>query len=149
MEKYFNHTSGLFFKNLTEEETKWLEHVLALDRVEDADELEKTIPGVDPEWDWPGFEGSVHTGEDTPCLWVYTREDCDCIDNITALLQAFIQRFRPTEVASFTWAGTCDRPLAEEFGGGWVTVTATLIESGDTWAALKDAVGRLKAQGHN
>jgi hypothetical protein len=149
MADYFAQFSALFFEKLTQEEEAWLKHMLSLDSENDAIELEATLPGVDLEYGWPGFDGSIDREVD-PRLWVRS-EDSFCPENVAALLQAFILRFRPTDIVSFTWAGVCSRPVAGEFGGGWAVVSADDIVFGNTWdaatAARKKMIARATEKG--
>jgi hypothetical protein len=141
MADYFNQFSALFFEKLTQKEETWLKHMLSLDGETDAAELETTLPGVDLEYGWPGFDGSIDRESD-PRLWVRS-EDSFCPENIAALLQAFIRLFRPTEIVSFTWAGVCSRPVAGEFGGGWAVVSSKKVVFGNTWDAATAEVKRM------
>jgi hypothetical protein len=135
--------SALFFEKLTQEEEAWLKHMLSLDGETDAVELKAQLPGVDLEYGWPGFDGSIYS--EGPSLWVRSDESFGP-ENVAALLQAFIRLFRPSEIVSFTWAGVCSRPIAGEFGGGWAVVSSKKIMFGNTWDAATAATKKMASQ---
>ena len=59
-------------------------------------------------------------------LWVYAEESGNP-DNVAWLVQKFLKKFRPDQCWSLTYATTCSKPRAGEFGGGAVFVTADAI----------------------
>ncbi len=49
------------------------------------------------------------------------------------LVQKFLKQFAPNDSWSLTWATTCSKPRAGEFGGGAVFVTASDIKWNDSY----------------
>lgn len=95
----------------------------------------------DPCWDSLGFEYRFH---DDPGeggwgrhLWLYA-EECGNPDNAAHLVQKFLKQFRPDQWWSITYATTCSKPRAGEFGGGAIFVTADKI----AWQNAYDFVAR-------
>jgi len=72
---------------------------------------------------------------DGESLWVC--DDGGDIEETVRLIQTFFRRWRPHEVASITFAFTCDKPRVDAFGGGAVVFNAERAEWIDTgaWAA--------------
>lgn len=87
---------------------------------------------------WPSFSWKVDRGE----WWIYCEESCNT-DHIVSALQAFLAEFRPKFVFQMTYANTCSKMLCEEFGGGWLVVTATGWDSGSTYDAVSKAAKRM------
>jgi len=129
---------------LTPEEEAWLRAQLQLIAVHGEDENE--IDSYDDEraWDaeWSGprflrgdpdhdemagfeheFGGDRSSGERGRHLWFHA-EEYGNPDDVASLVQEFLKQFRPGECWSLTWAATCSRPVAGEFGGGAIFVTA-------------------------
>lgn len=77
-----------------------------------------------------GFEYEFHDDDSAGgwgChLWLYT-EESGSPERVAHLVQKFLRRFRPNESWSLTYATTCSKPRAGEFGGGAVFVTADAI----------------------
>lgn len=134
MANYYTQFSEVI-PNLTEEEKAWLERALQdTDLLSDNEELE-----------WENAFGDIfehgvqfeHQFIENPnssygnYLWVHASEGC--VEELIALVQAFLARFRPTESWFMSWAATCSKPRVGEFGGGWAVVTADNVESGTTW----------------
>ena len=139
--------------HLTEEETEWLKAQFEMIWVYGEKEYhEKHVPEefhkVEPDWigyrayreledhdcEADGVLGFEHefTGDDSDedwgrHLWIYSVEFGDT-ERVAYVIQKFLQRFRPGECWSMTWAETCSKPRVGEFGGGGVFVTAESIE---------------------
>jgi hypothetical protein len=107
--------------------------------VDDADEDEwhgcrawRDMEGYDPDDGEPiGFEYEFHDDHDTPDgwgrhLWLHT-EEAGHPERAAHLVQKFLRQFRPKECWSLTYATTCSKARAGEFGGGAVFVTADKI----------------------
>jgi hypothetical protein len=78
-----------------------------------------------------GFEYEFHDGSESADgwgrhLWLYT-EESGSPERVAHLVQKFLRRFRPKESWSLTYATTCSKPRAGEFGGGAVFITADAI----------------------
>ena len=141
--------------HLTAEEEDWLRQQLQFIYVFDGVELtENQLPSDADlqkadwmgcrEWrDMPdyeedyevGFQYAFHDDHGPPDrrgrhLWVYDEEQGDPW-RIAYLVQKFLQRFRPDECWSITYALTCSKPRAREFGGGGIFVTAAEIITQD------------------
>ena len=84
----------------------------------------------DPNWDGLGFEYSFHDDHDVGGwgrhLWLYT-EGWGNPSNAAWLVRKFLKKFRPDQCWGLTYATTCSKPRAGEFGGGAVFVTADKI----------------------
>ena len=151
--------------NLSEPEEAWLKDQLQPIRVfGDKEHPEDAVPAEladtdadwtgarylrdktdhDPDWDALGFEYSFHDDHDTEGwgrhLWVYA-EESGCPDNIAWLAQKFLRKFRPDQCWSLTYATTCSKPRAGEFGGGAVFVTADTIR----WENAYDFIENQRA----
>lgn len=70
-------------------------------------------------YDWPGFRFQFEDND----LWIYTEEYGD-LDNLSLIMEAFLEKFRPKDQFVLTWAETCSKPRPSEFGGGRMRVTA-------------------------
>ncbi len=71
-------------------------------------------------------------------LWVYSDEH-GSIDQVAWLVQKFLRQFRPRDCWTLTYAATCSRPRAGEFGGGAVIVTASEIHWEDAHSIAENA----------
>jgi hypothetical protein len=148
---------------LTEAEEAWLKGQLQLIKVfGDREYAEEGVPAelADQEADWEGarflrndknynFEWDQLGFEYAFCpadeggrdgwgrhLWLYA-EEWGNPDHVAWLIRGFLQKFRPTECWSMTYATTCSRPRVGEFGGGAVFVTAKRVVylNAENWAA--------------
>jgi len=140
--------------HLTAEEERWLREQLESvcvfgDREYAQDELPSDLDAADADWSgcraWRdleghdpddgemiGFECEFHADQDTPDgwgrhLWLHAEEGAD-LERIAHLVQKFLKHFRPDQCWSLTYATTCSKPRAGEFGGGAVFVTADQVE---------------------
>jgi len=101
----------------------------------------RDLPEYDTEDGDPvGFEYEF-LGDDDPdgksrYLWFHV-EESGYPDRVAHLVQKFLQRFRPDQYWTLSYATTCSKPRAGEFGGGCVFVTATKIEWCTTWDFLE------------
>lgn len=82
-----------------------------------------------------GFQYAFHDGHGLPIdrgryLWVYDEEQGDPW-RVAHLVQKFLQTFRPDQCWSITYALSCSKPRAREFGGGGIFVTAAEIRTYD------------------
>jgi hypothetical protein len=81
----------------------------------------------DPAWDCLDFYYAFHDDREVDGwgrhLWVYSEEHGNA-DNVAWLVQKFLKQFRPDQCWSLTYANTCSKPRAGEFGGGAIFVTA-------------------------
>lgn len=142
---YSQFSEGMF-ENLTPEEEKWITEVLEVDD-EDAEKVQKLLGDIqfDAEM-WPGFRYKIEAEREVRYLWLYSDEYV-CSDNVIAFLQAFIRKFRPDAVVSFTWADYCSRLRVGEFGGGWGVVTAEKYETGSAFGEVARIMKELSAGG--
>ncbi len=51
-------------------------------------------------------------------------EECANPKQVAAVLEAYLRRFHPTGVLTFSWAYTCSKMRSDNFGGGAAVVTA-------------------------
>jgi hypothetical protein len=75
-------------------------------------------------------------------LWVHS-DDTGSVDQVIALVQYFLSRFRPITAIGFSWAYTCSKPRVDSFGGGAAYVTATRVAHVNTtvWLAAQAEQG--------
>lgn len=99
---------------LTQEEHDWIHERLA-DPDEDAPWYDLDAGGL-------GFDYSL----EATVLHVYA-EDVGNLETLGLFVQAFLAKFRPKDVWSISWANTCNKMRAGEFGGGAMVVSAKNI----------------------
>lgn len=93
---------------------------------------------IDEQWDYMDFQFSLEPTRDdadgVAALWLYAEESGDP-DQVAAVLEEFLKKFRPTGVITFSWAYTCSKLRVNEFGGGAAVVTAdgTSILDAQSW----------------
>ncbi len=82
-------------------------------------------------WDCLDFEWSIKSNE----LWLYA-EESGSPEQVAAVLEAYLAKFNPTGVITFSWAFTCSKLRPNEFGGGAAVITAggTTFLDAQTWA---------------
>lgn len=90
------------------------------------------------EWDCFDFEWSIQpvsprNPDQVGALWIYA-DVSGSPDQVAAFLQMYLQKFDPRGALWFSWAYTCSKMRANEFGGGAVVVTA----SGSTFIDVQD-----------
>ena len=106
-------------------------------------------PDHDPQWDSLGFEYVFHDDHDKGGwgrhLWFYTEGWGDA-SNVAWLVQKFLKKFRPDQCWSLTYATTCSKPRAGEFGGGAVFVTADEIKWQNAYDFIEDQRAAFKAK---
>lgn len=143
MANNYTQFSEVMFENLTAEEEKWITEILETD-----DGAEKVLELLgDIQFDeemWPGFEFKIGEERAGRYLWLYSDEYV-CSNNVIAFLQAFIRKFRPDAIVSFTWADYCSRLRVGEFGGGWGVVSAERYETGSTFGEAARIVEEFSA----
>ena len=99
-------------------------------------------PDFDSDSEVLGFKFAFH-GEHDPHdawgrhLWIYAEESGDPT-HVAWLVRKFLARFRPDESWSLTFATTCSKLRAGEFGGGAVFVTAHGIQSQDSYIFVEN-----------
>jgi hypothetical protein len=162
--------------NLTEAEETWMKEQLQPIRVfGDNEYLEDAVPAAregtdadwtgvrflrdktdhDSQWDALGFEYNFcddpDPGRDPSTgwgrhLWCYA-EDWGNPSNVAWLVQKFLKKFRPGQCWALTYATTCSKPRAGQFGGGAVFVTAKTIcwQDGGDFIQRKRAAFEAKA----
>lgn len=111
------------------------------------------IEGLRKEWSYQGFEWSITPTADTTDhvadLWLHADESGEP-EQVAAFLRAYLKKFIPGGSLWFSWAYTCSKMRANEFGGGAAVVTAdrvTIFDSQD-WASRRAAlaVKRLRTR---
>lgn len=93
---------------------------------------------IDEQWEYLDFQWSIEPAHDDAhigALWIYAEESGNP-DQVATVLELFLQKFRPTGVITFSWAYTCSKLRANEFGGGAAVVTAdgTKVLDAQSWA---------------
>ena len=132
--------------NLSQQEEAWLKDFLS--RPDDQDfenwsEEKKAAwfkeHDVDDLYDWPGFEYRFNETEDWGrYLWIYA-EEFGSTRLVGMAVQAFLKKFRTKDCFTLSYAATCSKLRAGEFGGGAIFVTAGGIDEMDSadWACEK------------
>lgn len=68
-------------------------------------------------------------------LWIYSEDNCD-LEMLAGILMEFQKKFEVKEAIIVSWAYTCSKPRAGEFGGG-----AFLIQGGkDKWIDARSSL---------
>ena len=161
--------------NLTEPEEAWLKEQLQLvcifgDKEYPADEdgypigNPEEVANQDPDWVIPrflrdhkddledneqGFCTEFHDDHDKAGwghhLWLYA-EECGDPDNVACLVRKFLKMFRPNDYWVLTYAATCSKPRAGEFGGGAVFVTADEIKGQNAYGFVEQERAAFEAK---
>lgn len=130
---------------LSEEEAEWLTNVLSAEDWNEIDmeELKNGFGLVLPEYliYWPGFEWSIENGN----LWMGSHEEFD-LDNLIAIFQAFLKKFRPDEVIAIHWAYACSKLRPGEFGGGVAVIAAHDVRVGDICDLEAQLIAEMKGE---
>ncbi len=142
--------------NLTAEESAWLGHQLepiavinGTEYPEDDDavrnrETEPSYQGLrflrdyedlNDDADVQGFQ-IEYQADDTNYAWFSAEANGDA-DRLAHLIQKFLKRFRPDQCWSLSYATTCSKLRAGEFGGGAVFVTAAEIRWQSSYAFVE------------
>ena len=141
--------------NLKQEEEAWLKDFLA--RPEESEfeswtdeqrEAWLKEHDVDDLYDWPGFEYRFNETEDWGrYLWIYA-EELGSTRLVGMAVQAFLKTFRPKDCFTLSYAATCSKLRAGEFGGGAIFVTADSIDEMDSadWACEKMKIRKSRAK---
>ena len=69
-----------------------------------------------------GFEFAFEQGGEAGDRLRLFAEEQGEVEPVADMLQAFLQRFRPTQEVALTWACTCSRPRPDTFSGGGVVI---------------------------
>lgn len=137
----------------TEDAVTWChESLTALDRLlhegmpAASEAFDKSLAGLiaqaeREEWDHLGFEWSItgsHDKAHVAELWLHA-DEVGTPENLAAFLRAYLAKFDPTGSLWFSWAATCSKMRANEFGGGAVVVTANRVTFLDVqdWATRR------------
>lgn len=97
--------------------------------------------------EWPGFEFEFgHRANVGQRLWVCA-EAIGNVDAAGRVVQAFLERFRPNDRFAPTYATTCSKLRAGEFGGGALFIAADRIERMDSHGWLEAKVLEWSAHG--
>lgn len=134
-------------EGLTAEESSWLKRILVPVRdYEDQATYARAVAWIQEEigindelrqQSWPSF---AYEFEDDGRTLALTDDGGEAVlDDVVALVQAFLKRFRPGETFGFEWALTCTRPIRGEFGGGAALIRADSIEFCNTGTWLSQA----------
>lgn len=98
-------------ENLTKPQIKWLGKLLNMEYTE---ELQETLESKEDIDMWPNFDHTLSGMDKT--LWISSEGEGDCYQ-AALLVYAFLKKFRPKEVFSFSAAFTCSKLRLDEFGG--------------------------------
>lgn len=94
---------------------------------------------IKEEWEYFDAQWSIERARDETaavgelCLFA---EEAGCPEQVAAVLEAYLKKFHPTGVVTFSWAYTCSKLRVNEFGGGAAVVTAerTTFLDAQSWA---------------
>jgi hypothetical protein len=121
----------------SDEEVAWVRRQLDED-------LESERDWELPEDEFLGFDWQIlDEPAETRRLSLYAEESGDPLA-VGRFVQAYLKRFQPEGSFVLTYACTCDKPRAGEFGGGALFVTSKSIDSFDAhdWLAERARAGR-------
>jgi len=118
--------------NLTVKEAAWLDRQLETDTKANCPVFLRDFKDRDPYDTDCGFAYSFEECGDRRYLWISSAEGSN-VDCAARLVQKFLKRFRPDQCWSLTYAETCSKLRAGEFGGGAVFVTADKISHLNTY----------------
>lgn len=128
-------------ENIPEEAKPWIREVLGADG-EDVPALLGLQEGHGLDLDqWPEFQWELEEG-----LWLYSEEGLDMF-HLKHFIAAYLGKFEPERIVSFSFSYTCSRPRKNEFGGSWLVMSVNNWLEGDTWYEIERAVKRLEMQG--
>lgn len=102
------------------------------------------MEGLRKDWSHQGFEWSITPAPDKADhvaeLWLHADEAGEP-EQVAAFLRAYLTKFHPTDSLWFSWAYTCSKMRAGEFGGGAVVVTASRVTFLDVqdWATRRSS----------
>lgn len=66
-------------------------------------------------------------------LYLFSEESGN-VDHAAIFVQDYLRKFARDKCFSITWAATCSKPRAGEFGGGGIFITAKNIEWVEAWS---------------
>ena len=118
--------------NLTTKEAAWLDRQLDTDAKAGCPVFLVDYPDRDPYDTGCGFAYSFEEYGNQRCLWISSAEGNN-VDCAAHLVKKFLKRFRPDQCWSLTYAESCSKLRAGEFGGGAVFVTADEINHLNTY----------------
>lgn len=119
----------------------------------DSDIASVVVEGLRKEWSYQGFEWTISAAADNSDrvaeLSLHADESGEPAQ-VAAFLRAYLKKFDPTGSLWFSWACTCSKMRANEFGGGAAIVTASRVSILDVqdWASKRVAlaVKRLRSR---
>jgi hypothetical protein len=94
---------------------------------------------IDEQWQYFDAQWSIEPPHDETAavgaLWLFA-EEAGCPEHVAAVLEAYLKKFNPTGIITFSWAYTCSKLRVNEFGGGAAVVTAdgTKFLDAQSWA---------------
>lgn len=89
------------------------------------------------------FDVSYASKDGKEIAYLESEEAADPAE-VEYLLQAYLQKFHPTEMISLSWASWCDKSRVNEFGGGGVLITADGIHHMNSWEWLEEKEQEIK-----
>lgn len=152
---------------VTDEEAAWLNQVLSLEfktdedldidadlesfRPNALDDLERRLYSLDvdislDDESWPNFDYRISDTENNGLkdFWVHSDEYGN-LNNLVAVVEALINKFRKDYIFTLTFAETCSRPRVSQFGGGAVVVTAAETYWFSTYSWVEQKVKEIKS----
>ena len=124
--------------NITPEEAEWSRARLQ----EMTDKFSDSCGDEGWYFEWAIHE--AHSGEETPHIWLYAEEGGEP-DHVAEFVQEFLNKFRPSESFSLTWACFCSKPRVGEFDGGGIFVTAKDVK----WFVPVDLIEKARNEFEN
>lgn len=115
MANYFTEFSELV-EGLSVEEREWCERRIS--------EIEIAAEAIDGPL---GFEYEFEESAERSNLWIHAGESGEP-ERVAELMSEFIERFRPGDYFTLSWASGCSKPRLSAFHGGAVFITAKEVE---------------------
>ena len=90
------------------------------------------------------FEWDIENRKKNSALLCIFSEESGNLENAALFIQQFLRKFRPDGYVSLTWAATCSKMRAGEFGGGAAFITAENIEFMDSYSWVDKQIAEFK-----
>ena len=99
---------------------------------------------IEPDAESFDFEWNIEDRTKNSALLYIFSEESGNLENAALFIQQFLRKFRPDGYVSLTWAATCSKMRAGEFGGGAAFITAEKIEFMDSYSWVDKQIAEFK-----
>lgn len=132
-------------EELSEEEMAWFSEKLGWEPSDEEieDENFQYPAWYDKEAQGVGFDYDL--ARKSGCLY-FISEEYGNLDTLGILVREFLEKFRPNDVFTLTYAETCSRSRVGEFGGGAMVVSRLGIEFMNAHDFVSRAANRLRQE---